>query len=235
MVSYATRKDVYNLGLSAQAFVVRARPYDAVDAATATVRLTAHGLTTGDAFTFVGTTGGSLPTSISAFTVYYAVVTSGDLFRVATSTGISPISSWVSAGSGWCVNVDQGARLDAHLAEAAARINECLTAHDPPILVDPITGLYPQVLVGLNARMAALAAVTSLQIENPAYRIAVDRLEAQRDWDGYGDKGAVAGTLLGDWKLGKPVQPRPTDSDNIQDNAARASSSCPMPWRSESM
>ncbi len=119
-VPYATRADVYRLGLSAQAFVVRARPYGAVDATTATVRLEAHGMQSGDTFTFQVTSGGTLPTSISQFTVYYASVVSADLFRVALTSGGTPIASWVSAGTGWGISVDQGGRIDAHILDASA-------------------------------------------------------------------------------------------------------------------
>lgn len=236
-MAYATRANVYALGLSAMAFASRPRPVASgdADAASATIRLTAHGLSDGDVVTFVVTSGGALPTGVSAFVPYYAHVVTSDLFRVSTTSGGVPIASWVSAGSGWAISVDPGPRIDAHLEDAAARIDECLTAHDPPLLVDPTSGKYPAVIVGLNARMAALSAVDTLAFDNPAFRSVVDRLEAQRDWDGYGDKGAIAGTLLGDWKLGKPVQPRPTDEDNTLDNAAIATASDPMPWRSASL
>ena len=37
--------------------------------------------------------------------------------------------------------------------------------------------------------------------------------------------------LLADWKSGKPVQPRPTDGDDVADNGARASSARrPVCW-----
>jgi hypothetical protein len=216
MGAYCTRDEVYLLGLSAQAFVSRPRPFDAVDATTATIRLKAHGLSSLDSVTFEVTSGGSLPSSISAFTVYTPVVVSTDLFRLAG------ISSWVSAGSGWGVSVDHGRRLDAHILETAAEIDEHLTAHLPPIKPDPVTGLFPQILIGLNARMAARAAVLSLQIENPAYRAAIDRLMIREAFDK---------EILAAWKAGKPVQPRPTDQNSVLDNAAIAAATRPpVPW-----
>jgi len=216
-VSYATRRDVYLLGLAAQAFVARSRPFDAVDSASATVRLRAHGLATDDVVTFEVASGGTLPTGISAFTVYYAVPVSSDLFRLSLTAGGSPIASWASAGSGWAIAIDYGPRLDAHLADASATIDEHLTAHEPPIAAP-----YPPVLVGLTARMAARAAVTSLQIDNAAYRVAVDRLFAREAQDL---------EILAAWKAGKPIQPRPVDESNEPDNAARAASSRPVvPW-----
>ncbi len=207
-VPYATRADVYRLGLSAQAFVVRARPVlpasntTGVDTTTATIRLEAHGMQTGDAFTFQGTTGGALPTAISQFVKYYASVVTDDLFRVSLTNGGTPIASWASAGTGWGVSVDQGSRLDAHILDASAAVDECLTAQAPPLLVDPITHSYPHVVIGIVARMAARSAVTSLQIEQAQYRVAADVL---RDGKADDDK------TLADWKAGKPIQPLALD------------------------
>ena len=223
-MAYATRRDVYLLGLSAQAFVARSRPFDSVDATTATIRLRAHGLDSSDVITFEASSGGALPTGISGFTPYYPVLVSSDLIRVSLTSGGSAVASWASAGSGWAVAIDFGPRLDAHLADANATIDEHLTAHEPPILADPATGHYPPVLVGMCARMAARAAVTSLQIENAAYRVAVDRLFAREAQDL---------EILAAWKAGKPIQPRPTDETEAADNAARAGNSrSVVPWTS---
>jgi hypothetical protein len=221
MPGYCTKTDVYALGLSAQAFVSRARPFDAVDGATATVRLVAHGLDSSDVITFVVTSGGSLPTGVSAFTPYTPIVVSSDLFRVKPVGG-SLIASFALTGSGWAVAVDPGRRLDAHIVAAAAEIDENLTAEEPPILVDPVTGLFPQTLVAINARMAARAAVTSLQIENAAYRVAVDRLMA---------KEASDRKMLDTWLAGRPLNPRPTDQTSVADNGAMAAAYRePVPW-----
>lgn len=215
-MAYATRADVYRLGLTAAAFVTRPRPYDAVTIASASIRLTAHGLAADDLVSLVAVSGGSLPTSVTATSVYSPVIVSGDVFTLKTYPAGVAISSWASGGSGWGVSVDYGPRLDAHLSDASAVIDEHLTAHEPPIPVDPVTGLYPPVLVGLCARMAARSAVTSLQIENAAYRVATDRLFARERQDL---------EILAAWKAGKPIQPRPTDQSDVADNGARASSS----------
>lgn len=215
-MAYATRDDVYLLGLSALAFVVRPRPFEAVDTATGNIRLTAHGFTASDLVILSVTGGGSLPTGTSALTTYTPIVVSGDLFRL---TGFT---SYASGGAGWLVGYDTGRRLDLHLEAASAEINEDLTAHQPPVLVDPETGLYPMQLRGLCARMAARAAVTSMQIENPAYRVAVDRLFAREERDD---------AMRAEWRAGKPLHPRPVDSDELANNGARADySRAPVPW-----
>jgi hypothetical protein len=206
--------DVFLLGLSAQAFVVLARPVDAADAATATIRLKGHGLTTLDVITFEVTEGGALQTGISAFTPYYPIPITADLFRIALTPNGTPIASWADAGSGWSVQVDTTRRILAHNEQCAAQIDEHLTAHKPPIGVDLTTGKYPQVLVGLNARMTARAAVISLAIENEAYRVPRDRLMEREEADM---------KMLKDWEEGKPIQPRPTDgTPAIAENSARA-------------
>lgn len=228
-VPYATRADVYRLGLSAQAFVVRARPVPLTDvsATTATIRLQAHGMSTGDAFTFEVTSGGTLPTGITAFLPYYAVVVTADLFRVSLTSGGSAIASWASPGTGgvspWSISVDQGSRLDAHILDASSAVDECLTAQAPPLLVSPVTGTYPLVVVGIVSRMAARSAVTSLQIENPQYRVAVDRLFAQE---------AADQQTLTDWKAGKPIQPAAVDQTpgSPFDGPQVGYSQCAQPW-----
>lgn len=222
-MAYSTLDDVFLLGLSAQAFVVLARPFDAVEAASATVRLKAHGLTALDVITFEVTEGGALPTGLSAFTPYYPIPVTADLFRVATTPNGTPIASWADGGTGWSVQVDTTRRILAHNEECAAEIDEHLTAHKPPILPDPTTGKYPQVLVGLNARMTARAAILSLAIENDAYRVPRDRLMGREEADV---------KMLTDWEAGKPIQPRPTDeTDSIAENSARASSGTAIDWR----
>ena len=83
-MAYATADDVY-LALSAQAFVVRPRPFEAIEIATGTIRLTAHGLATTDLVVLAAVGAGTLPTTSSAFTAYSPIVVSGDLFKIATT------------------------------------------------------------------------------------------------------------------------------------------------------
>lgn len=225
-MSYASRDDVYQLGLSAQAFVTRPRPPESYTASdfnptTGTFRLTGHGFATTDLVYFTVTNGGTLPGGAAALTYLSPLPLGGDLFQLAATPDGAPLT-YSAAGSGWALAVDPMRRLDAHLTETAAEIDEHLTAHEPPILPDVTTGRYPQILVGINARMAARAAVISLQIENKAYRVAVDRLMAQEARDL---------VLLADWKSGKPIQPRPKDQNEVLDNAARASSLRPVCWQ----
>jgi hypothetical protein len=201
-VAYCTLDNVFLLGLSAGAFVTRPRPFDAIDAASGTIRMKAHGLSALDLVTFEVTSGGALPTAVSAFTPYAPVIVSFDLIKI---TGFA---SYVSGGSGWGLAIDPTRRLQAHILEVSAEIDEHLTADAVP-LVEP----FPQVVIGLAARMAARAAVNSLQIENAQYRVAVDRLIARE---------AMDREMLAAWKSGKPINPRPVDQTDVADNSAVA-------------
>ena len=205
MTAYATRQDVYDLGLGAQAFASRPRAVDAsrdVDIATGTIRLRAHGLSASDVVSLEVTAGGTLPTAASAFAAYAPIVVTSDLFR------LSGLASFAAAGSGWAVTVDPGRRLDAIAEERSRWIDEHLTAECPP-LVAP----FPRQVVGLCARLTARLAVTTLQIDNAAFRSALDRIEALREADE---------EILKTWLGGKPVNPRPVDQTDSVENGPRA-------------
>lgn len=223
---YATRDDVFNLGLSALAFVARARPLEptplaAVDLATGVIRLKAHGLSASDLITLEVTSGGALATGLSAFVPYTPSVVSFDLLRIVNPATGLPFTSYVSAGAGWSIAVDPLRRLDMHLVATAGDIDDKMTAHLPPFLPDPTTGMYAQKLINLNARLAAISTATTLQFENAAARVAVDRLESQikHDWED-----------LATYLAGRPIQPRPTDQNDVPDNAPRAYSGTPVAW-----
>lgn len=216
--AYATRDDVFNLALSAKAFVVRAQPFDGIDVATGIIRLKAHGLSGLDFVTLEVTKGGALPTpatpfdALSAFTKYAVQSVEFDFFRLIDIGSGNPITSYDAGGSGWAVAVDLLRRLDRHREASAARIDESLTAHVPPLAVP-----YPIQVVEINARMAARRMLTTLQFDNAAFRVSADELRATAEQDEQ---------QLRIWMSGKPVHPRPIDTTpEVADNAARASSS----------
>lgn len=148
------------------------------------------------------------------------VATSGygfsfDTYLITAGVSAGQPFTFASTGSGWSVAIDPERRLLAHLAETASEIDEHLTAEQPPILPDPATGDYPPTLVGLNARMAARAAVNSLAFDNAEFRVAVDRLFEKEKQDI---------EMLAKWLGGKPLQPRPIDQTTEPENAAIATS-----------
>jgi hypothetical protein len=138
-----------------------------------------------------------------------------ETYQITAGVSAGQPFTFADAGDGWAVAIDPERRLLAHLAETASEIDENLTAEEPPILPDPVTGEYPPTLVGLNARMAARSAVNSLAFDNAEFRVAVDALEAKR---------AADEKMLEVWRGGKPMLPRPTDQTTVAENSARASS-----------
>lgn len=216
MESYATLDETYNLALSARAFVVAPSPIPMVDLATGKIRLGAHGLGAADLVLFSCTTGGALPPELDAFTYYSPIIVGGDVFQVADPVTGLPII-FTAAPRGWAVKVDPARRLTMHLRDAYARINNALTSLATPVKVDPVTGLYPPILVGTNARMGARGAVTSLQIENAEFRVPLDRLKASEAEDN---------ANLAAWTAGKSILPTPVDQDTIPNMAGRATNKC---------
>ena len=218
-MAYATTSDVYAF-LSARAFVVAPSPIVMVDNATGTIRLQAHGLSSADRVLFSVTSGGFITPELSPFVYYSPIVLGGDLFQVDDGAGQPILFSADSRG--WAVAIDPARRLRAHIDDAAARIDQRLGAHATPLKVDPITGKFPTVIIGLNARMAARSAVTSLQVENPAFRIPMDRLLAQAATDGDTDPPGQKGSLLGDYAEGLSILPAPVDQDTVPNMGPRA-------------
>jgi hypothetical protein len=212
-VPYATKYQLFSLALAAPAFVAYARLIDEADPVTGTIRLKAHGFAPDDIISFEVADGGFLPSEFSRFLTYHPAPISADLFQVTRLLDGVTIDSFVNVGSGWSVALDPYARLEMHLKEASSRIDEHLTAHDPPIRVDPVTGEYPFVLVGLTCRMAARSAIPSLFSENSQYRESVEMLKRLEESDE---------ELLKAWKAGKPIQPRPTDETPEPENVFRA-------------
>ncbi len=220
MGSYATLAETY-LALSERAFVVAASPIQSVEIASGTIRLVAHGCQATDRILFSCTSAGALPTGLDAFTYYTPIRLGPDLFQVAHPTTGLPII-FTTEPRGWSVKVDVERRLQWHLDDAAARIDQRLGAHAAPLKVDPVTGKFPTVIVGLCARMAARSAVTSLQIENPEFRVPLDRLFAQAATDGDTDPPGKPGSLLGDYAQGLSVLPAPLDQNSVPDMGPRA-------------
>lgn len=228
-MAYAERDDVY-AELSEQAFVMAPRPVGSppssltldFDRTTGIIRLPGAGLTADDVVMLLATGGGSLPGGASSLTAYYPLPgAASGLYRLAATPSGTPLT-FSSQGLGWSVLIDHGRRIDKHLADTAAIIDEHLTAHSTPLKRDPTTGRYPQVIVGLNARMTARKASISLQVNVASYRVAVDRLFAIEKQDLI---------LLADWKSGKPVYPEPTDQNDTPDDAALATNSgVTMAW-----
>lgn len=230
-MAYAALQDVYDLGFTARAFVVVPRPLDpragdSLDFASGTFRLGGHGFTATDLVWFVLVGAGSVPGSASTAVAYSPLPIDFFRFRLAASANGSALT-YTSAGAGWALQIDPERRLQRHAEDATGRINECLTAYQTPLVVDPTTGRYPTQVVGICARMTARSAIPSLQFENAAFRAAADRVIAMERADDL---------TLADWKMGKPINPEATDQTTVPDDTAVATNGilrgtiADMPW-----
>ena len=194
-VLYCTVRDVYR-ALNARAFATRPVPVEACDISTGILRVQDHGWDADDRLVPVVTSGGSLPApGLSAFASYSPIVVGPDFVRLAPVGG-SVITSYSTAGSGWGLKLDASARIAWWIEKISGEINEKATGHRAPLVVDSATGTYPQQVIGLVARMVALAAIRSLTFDNAAYRETASTLLAQRDEDI---------KTLATWLVGKPI------------------------------
>lgn len=234
-VSYATPRDVYDLGLSAQSFVVRPRPLDAragdsLDPTTGTFALLGHGLSVDDiAWLVLVASGGALPGGSSALTRYYPLPLDGRRFQLATSFGGAAVTFSstgtisVNGASSWGILVDPERRLERILLDESSDVDQCLTAHATP-LVAP----FPQKVIGMVARCAARRALAGMMFDNAATKVASERLDATAQADEEQKER---------WRMGQPINPTPIDAtDGIADNGARGVNRLtsgrvsPAPW-----
>lgn len=224
-VQYAQPQDVYDLGLTAPAFVARPRALDGrqgdyLDFATGTFALIGHGLTSLDLVRVVLiASGGGAPGGANVRTVYHPLPIDYWRFQLSLTQSGAPVTfadagtAPVGGTSAWGIQVDPARRLSRVLFNVSADIDQDLTAHSTPILVNPATGTYPDKLVGIVARVGARRAITGLQFENPAFKAAAERVFAEEKRD---DEQRAA------WRLGQPIYPTPVDQDGVADASARA-------------
>lgn len=239
-VSYATLRHVYDLGLTARSFVARSRPLDPsagdfLDAATGTFGMAGHGLAADDLVRLVLIArGGALPGGSSAMTIYSPLPLDHWRFRLATSPGGAAVTfadtgtSATNGASSWGIQVDPERQLERIILNVSSDIDQDLTAHSAPIVPDPVTGLYPEKLVGIVARIAARRAIQGMLFENAATKIPSERLAREEARD---DEQRAA------WRLGQPLYPNPVDqTEGVADNGARATNrlsarcSRALPW-----
>ena len=242
-VPYAELRDVYDLGLTAQSFVVRPRPLDPragdqLDFATGTFWMLGHGLDAADIvwMVLIASGGvGALPGGASSVTPYSPIVLDGRRFRLATSPGGTAVtfanagSSAANGATSWGLLVDPERRLQRIILAESADVDQCLTAHATPLRRDA-DGRYPQKVVDIVARGAARRAIAGAMFENAASKIPTERLDATKKDD---DAQKEA------WRQGQPIYPNPVDqTDGQADDAMRAQNalargSCraPLHWQ----
>ena len=230
-VLYATTRDVFDLGLTARAFVVVPRPLDAragdsLDPTSGIFSLSGHGLDEDDVARIVLIARGgtnAIPTAVGVTerTPLYPLPIDFDTFKLSLTPGgaaltFSDAGTVQSQGSSaWGLRIDPLRRLEALIKAESADCDQCLIAHRTPIERDPVTHLYPQKLVDVVARGAARRAIAGAMFENVATKIPQERLDATAEQD----KATKA-----DWRRGVPLYPTPVDQTSAADNAGQATS-----------
>ena len=231
-VLYASTRDVFDLGLTARAFVVVPRPLDAragdsLDPTSGIFSLSGHGLDEDDVARIVLIARGgtnAIPTAagLTERTPLYPLPIDFDTFKLSLSPGGAPLTfsdvGTVAANgsSAWGIRVDPLRRLEALIKAESADCDQCLIAHRTPIEPDPVTHLYPQKLVDIVARGAARRAIAGAMFENVATKIPQERLDATAEQD-------KATKAL--WSSGQPIYPTPVDqTDGRADNGGQATS-----------
>lgn len=144
--AYCTRSDVDDV-LSGGSLPNPGRLIADVATSTDIMSLDGHGLNDGTELVFRAESGGSLPAPLVAGTTYYALRASDSTFRVAATSGGSPID-FTTAGS--LVVVTRPLPYQAAIQWGAALIDEHLAGNQVQL-----TAPYPQTVIAANAELAA--------------------------------------------------------------------------------
>lgn len=152
---YATAQSFYDY-LKAEAIVGSARRVISVDPGTNRLLIPGHGLISGDVLRIelgdapYGDTA-ALPSPLSAFTPYYALVASGDLISLAATSGGSAIDITTTGAGLLSIVVDMTASIERVLASNASRLDACLARRGVAL---PLVGDFPA-LTSLVCRLSA--------------------------------------------------------------------------------
>ncbi len=229
--AYATIADVYIYGPKAEMYSARTRQIKAVTLP-GYFRMANHGLNPLESFTLSvvgdaipGKLQPAAPAGLDTVTPYYALSVSSGIFRVALTPGGTPITVTDVGAGMFGIDVDPAFKL-GKLLEGTARgvIDERLTNYSPPILPDPLTGRYDEVLVRLNALLTAREAITVFGLANPDFlegtTAAIDKSLA-REWE-----------ILDAWMKNRPINVRPGDqtSGNVEGAAIARSDRPSQGW-----
>ncbi len=216
MVAYADETDVYALAMRAPAFVPSPRIVT-VDAASDTVLLSAHGLSLNDELRFslegdpiLGGPATSLPSPLSATTLYYAIPVGGDMFQVSTSANGAPVNITSTGVGVVAILVSPVPVIRRLCAHWSAVVDGAAVAHSPPFA--QVDGKYPEEIVGVVARCAARGAIPVLGLNNPAF--AADRQDV------YSSRSYDEGRLES-WRRGTPIRGVVDQTPLVADAGAR--------------
>lgn len=216
MVAYADETDVYRLAMRAPAFVPSPRIVT-VDATSNAITLAAHGLSLDDELRFslegdpiLGGPATSLPSPLSATTLYYAIPVGGDMFKVSTSAGGAAVDI-TSAGVGVvAILVSPVPVLRRLCAHWSAVVDGAAVGHNPPF--ERVDGAYHDEIVGVVARCAARSAIPVLGLNNPSF--AADRQDV------YSSRAYDEGRL-NSWRSGATIRGAKDQTPTVAEGGAR--------------
>lgn len=141
-----TRASVLAFGLPPPAAASPPLLVEQVDTATGLLFYRAHGLSADDPIslrlvrdTTLGAPTPALPTGLAEGVTYYAQPSTSDAFRLATSSGGSPISGYAAEGTRFSWLFDPFAALDAAIDKAWTAVLADCTAHGGEVEADIIT------------------------------------------------------------------------------------------------
>lgn len=161
-VEYCSVAHVYQQAAPYGSLDVPAREVASVDTTANTLEIAGHGCALNDAIQFRAFPGGTLPSPLSASSVYRAkpVDGSSSLLQVSATVDGAAIDLTTAGSSfGLCVDVDT--KIRGHIRKWSQRVQPFIPANAMPVEPDE-DGLYPETLRDTVAILAAWSALASL-------------------------------------------------------------------------
>jgi hypothetical protein len=152
VVSYATRADLFQHGLTRGLLEEERRLITSVDVANDRFSIGQHGLAADQVVELVEDEGGTLPSPLATATTYYAkpVAGSESLLQLAATAGGAAISLTDDGTGTFGLFVPINATMDAALEYVSREIDRSLIGHQVEL-----TAPYPVEVVGICAKLAA--------------------------------------------------------------------------------
>ena len=162
-VVYATREDVYRVGLPRGSLASESRLISSADPATSRLELEGHGFSASSPVQFQIDTGGVLPAPLALLTVYYVVLVpvggdySESLFQVSATSGGAAITLTTTGTAPFRGFVPFGLSIDRENENHSRWIDSLL-----PGEAAPLTAPFPAWVVDTVAKRTAASLVRQL-------------------------------------------------------------------------
>lgn len=191
MVAYATRDDVYRVGVPRGSLVNPARSIASVNTTANSLELDDHGFALDREVQFVVDEGGALPSPLVAGTVYFAIPVSGSesTFKVAATAGGAAIDLTTAGTDSFGVLASLGPEIDREIAQHSEWFSEVVIG-----TAQPLESPYPEWVVAVVAKLTAASLVRRLGLSK--YQGIVDEAtEARNDAIRMGGSGKPLRTV----------------------------------------